>query len=114
MKINNMLSRLDEVEGNLFTRLNSLTDRVALVENKISNDKDLSQSTRDQLHGFNIEMEQIKNKVAVQEKLVSILQDSLDDIKGRMRRNTIVILGIPESRKKGTLGLNAKSLLPSF
>ena len=114
MKINNMLSRLDEVEGYLSTRLNSLTDRVGLVDNKISNVKDLSQSTRDQLDGFNIEMEQLKNKVAVQEKLVSILQDSLDDIQGRMRRNTIVILGIPESRKEGDSWTECKSLLPTF
>ena len=62
--------------------------------------EDLSQSTRDQLDGVNIEMEQLKNKVAVQEKLVSILQDSLDDIQGRMRWNTVIIRGIPESRKE--------------
>ena len=68
MKIDKMLSRLDEVEDNLSTRLNSLTDRVAQVENKMANVEDLSQSTRDQLDGV--------NKVAVQEKLVSILQDS--------------------------------------
>ena len=49
---------------------------------------------------FNIEMEQLKNKVTVQEKLVSTLQDSLDDIQGRMRRNTVVICRIPESRKE--------------
>ena len=100
MKIDKMLSRFDEMEDNLSTRLNSLTDRVAQVENKMANVEDLSQSTRDQLDGVNIEMEQLKNKVTVQEKLVSILQDSLDDIQGRMRRNTIVICGIPESRKE--------------
>ena len=82
MKIDKMLSRLDEVEDNLSTRLNSLTDRVAQVENKMANVEDLSQSTRDQLDGVNIEMEQLKNKVAAQEKLVSILRDSLDDIQG--------------------------------
>ena len=99
-EIAEMLSRLDEVEDNLSMRLNSLTDRVAQVENKMTNVKDLSQSTRDQLDGVNIEMEQLKNKVAVQEKLVSILQDSLDDIQGRMRWNTVVIRGIPENRKE--------------
>ena len=76
----------------------------------MANVEDLSQSIKDQLDGVNIEMEQLKNKVAVQEKFLSILQDSLDDIQGRMRRNIIVIWGIPESKKKGTLGLNAKRL----
>ena len=43
MKIDKMLSRLDEVEDNLSTRLNSLTDRVAQMENKMANVEDLSQ-----------------------------------------------------------------------
>ena len=51
MKIDKMLSRLDEVEANLSTRLNSLTDQVPQVENKMANVEDLSQSTRDQLDG---------------------------------------------------------------
>ena len=66
----------------------------------MTNVEEPSQSTRDQLDGVNIEMEQLKNKVAVQEKLVSILQDSWDDIQGRMRSNAIVIRGIPESKKR--------------
>ena len=65
MKIDKMLSRLDEVEDSLSTRLNSLTDGVAQEENKMATVEDLSQSTRDQLDGVNIEMEQLKNKVAV-------------------------------------------------
>ena len=53
---------------------------VAQIEIKMANVEDLSQSTKDQLDGVNIEMEQLTNKVAVQEKLVDILQVSLDDI----------------------------------
>ena len=111
MKIDKMLSRLDEVEDNLSTRLNSLTNRVTHVENKMVNVEDLSQSTRDQLDGVNIEMEQLKNEVAVQEKLVSILQEGLDDNEGRMRRNTTVIRGIPESRKEEGSWSDCKKLV---
>ena len=65
----------------------------------MANVEDLSQSTSGQPDGINIEMEQLKNKVAVQEKLVTILQDSLDNIQCRMRRNATVTWGIPESIK---------------
>ena len=68
----------------------------------MANVQDHSQSTRDQLDRVNIEMEQLKNKVAVQEKLVSILQEGLDDTQGRMRWNTVIIHGIPGSREEGS------------
>ena len=69
----------------------------------MANVESLSQSTRDQLDGVNIEMEQLKNKVTVQEKFVSILQDSLDDIQGRMRCNTAIIREYLKAERRGLL-----------
>ena len=48
------------------------------------------------------ETKNLKDTLAVTQKLIKALESNVDDLKGRLRRKTLVFHGIPEDTEDGT------------
>ena len=44
----------------------------------------------------------LKETLAVSEKLIKALESNVDDLQGRLKRKTLVFCGIPEGTEDGT------------
>ena len=96
LKINKMLQRLDEVEENLTARFNDVATRVEEMETNIASVEAKVEHNGNQVLELRVEVEQLKNKVSAQEKLIHVLEETVDDVQGRISRNTLVFNGIPD------------------
>ena len=60
------------------------------------------------------EVQKLNDKLALQEKLTKALEATVDDLQGRLRRNTLVFRGIPDSTEENASWSSCKILTNSI
>ena len=108
-----ILNRISQAEFNLDAKLSDLAARVTKVEGSIEKShvaKNLQSTTlvADDAH---FEVRKLNDKLALQEKLTKALKAKVDDLQGRLRRNTLVFCGIPEGTEENASWSSCKILI---
>ena len=110
-----MLQRFDEVDENLTARFDDVARRVREVETKMASVEAKVEHSGNQVLELRVEVEQLKNEVCAQGKLIHGLEETVDGVQGRMHRNTLVFNGIPEGTERGGATLqHCKNFMTKF
>ena len=104
-----ILNRISQVESNLDSKLSGLATRVFTVEGSIEKVTKNLQSTILVANDAHFEARKLNDKLALQEKLTKALEATVDDLHGRLRRNTLVFHIIPEATEETASGVAARS-----
>ena len=110
-KMDLILTRIDKVEENMESKFSSLVTRVTQLESsvqKITKDVETTKLIANDAH---FESKNLKDLLAVQLKLIQSLENTVDDLQGRLRRNTLVFRGIPEGTEAGNSWNSCKELI---
>ena len=110
-KMDLILTRTDKVEENIESKFSSLVIRVTQLESsvqKITKDVETTKLIANDAH---FESKNLKDLLAVQLKLIQSLENTVDDLQGRLRRNTLVFRGIPEGTQAGNSWNSCKELI---
>ena len=113
-KMDTILNRIRQVEFNLDAKLSYLAARVTTVEGSIEKVTKNLQSTTLVASDAHIEVRKLNDKLALQEKLTKALEATVDDLQGRLRRNTLVFHGIPEGTEENASWSSCKILINSI
>ena len=111
VKVDSILTRIDKVEENIESKFSSLVTRVIQLESsvqKITKDVETTKLIANDAH---FESKNLKDLLAVQLKLIQSLENTVDDLQGRLRRNTLVFRGIPEGTEAGNSWNSCKELI---
>ena len=106
-----ILTRTDKVEENIESKFSSLVTRVTQLESsvqKITKDVETTKLIANDAH---FESKNLKDLLAVQLKLIQSLENTIDDLQGRLRRNTLVFRGTPEVTEAGSSWNSCKELI---
>ena len=101
-KMDIILNRMSQVEFNLDAKLSDLAARVTIVEGSIEKVTKNLQSTTLIGNEAHFEVQKLYDKLALQEKLTKALEATVDDLQRRLKRNTLVLRGIPEGTEENT------------
>ena len=112
-KMDTILNRISQVEFNLDAKLSDLAARVTTVEGSIEKVTKNLQSTTLIANDAQFEVRKLIDKLALQEKLTKALEATVDDLQGRLRRNTLVFRGIPEGTEENASWSSCKILINS-
>ena len=74
---------------------------------KITKDVETTKLISNDAH---FESKNLKDLLAVQLKLIQALENTVDDLQGRLRRNTLVFRAIPEGTEAGNSWKSCKEL----
>ena len=96
--------------GVLETRKPPLNPPLDFIEKVTKN----LQSTTLIANDAHFEVRKLNNKLALQEKLTKALEATVDDLQGRLRRNTLVFRGIPEGTEENASWSSCKILINSI
>ena len=108
-KMDTILNRISQVESNLDAKLSGLATRVITVEGSIEKVTKNLQSTILVANDAHFEARKLNDKLALQGKLTKALEATVDDLHGRLRRNTLVFHTIPEATEETASGVAARS-----
>ena len=110
-KIDLILSRIDKVEEDIESEFSSLVTRVTQLESSVQKiTKDL-ETTKLITNDAHFESKNLKDLLAVQLKPIQSLENTVDDLQGRLRRSTLVLCGIPEGPDAGNSWNSCKELI---
>ena len=101
-KMDIILNRMSQVEFNLDAKLSDLAARVTIVEGSIEKVTKNLQSTTLIGNEAHFEVRKLYDKLALQEELTKALEATVDDLQRRLKRNTLVLRGIPEGTEENT------------
>ena len=113
-KMDTILNRISQIEFNLDAKLSDLAARVTTVEGSIEKVTKNLQSTTLVANNTHFEVRELNDKLALQEKLTKALEATVDDLQGRLRRNTLVFCGIPEGTEGNASWSSCKILINSI
>ena len=113
-KMDTILNRISQVEFNLGAKLSDLAARVTTVEGSIEKVTKNLQSTTLIANDAHFEVRKLNDKLALQEKLTKALEATVDDLQGKLKRNTLVFRGIPEGTEENASWSSCKILINSI
>ena len=113
-KMDTILNRISQVEFNLDAKLSDLAARVTTVEGSIKKVTKNLQSTTLIANDTHFEVRKLNDKLALHEKLTKALEATVDDLQGRLRRNTLVFRGIPGGTEENASWSSCKILINSI
>ena len=113
-KMDTILNRISQVEFNLDAKSSDLAARVTTIEGSIEKVTKNLQSTTLIANDAQFEVRKLNDKLALQEKLTKALEATVDDLQGRLRRNTLVFRGIPEGTEENASWSSCKILINSI
>ena len=101
-KMDKIRSRIDQIEENIESKFSVLSKRVSELESKAEKlIKDVD-TTKLLANDAQFETKNLKDTLAVTQKLIKALESNVDDLQGCLRRKTLVFRGIPEDTEDGT------------
>ena len=102
-KLDQLLSRMSQVEGSMINMQASITNDIKLVTSRLDQVEKHTCSvegrqlnTENELRGIRIENGELRKKLDNATSNITKLEQTVDDLQGRMRRNMLVFKGIPE------------------
>ena len=110
-KMDLILTRIDKVEENMESKFSSLVTRVTQLESSVQKITKEDETTKLIANDAHFESKNLKDLLAVQLKLMQCLRNTVDDLQGRLRRNTLVFRGIPEGTEAGNSCSSCKGLI---
>ena len=105
-KMDLILIRIDKVEENIESKFSSLVTRVTHSESSVQKITKDVETTKLIASDTYFESKNLKDLLAVQLKLIQSLENTVDDLQGRLRRSTLVFRGV---LKQVTLGTAVKN-----
>ena len=102
-KMDKILSRIDQIEENIESKFSVLSKRVSELESKVEKlIKDVD-TTKLLANDAQFETKNLKDTLAVTQKLIKALESNVNNLQGRLRRKTLLVFhGIPENTEDGT------------
>ena len=111
VKMDKILSRIDQIEENIENKFSVLSKRVSELESKVEKlIKDVD-TTKLLANDAQFETKNLKDTLAVTQKLIKALESNVDDLQGRLRRKTLVFRDIPEDTEDGTSWNSCKEVI---
>ena len=102
------------METNLTKRIDELSSRITNTERDIVKLDRKVQDATALANGTNFELNKLKSTIAQQKKAISMLEQDLDDVQGRIRHKTLIFRGIPEGLEKPGGWEHCKELILQF
>ena len=110
-KMDKILSRIDQIKENIKSKFSVLSKRVSELESKVEKlIKDVD-TTKLLANDAQFETKNLKDTLAVTQKLIKALESNADDLQGRLRRKTLVFHGIPEDTEDGMSWNSCKEVI---
>ena len=106
-KIDLMLTRIDEVEHNLGLRISAFSTRVKNTKSRLDTVEDKVTVIYDQ----QLDVKKLKDMIHEKDKVISELEETVDNIQGRLRRNTVIFKGVPKGMEGGPHWTHCKTLI---
>ena len=101
-KMDKILYCIDQIEENIESKFSGLLTRVSDLElkvEKLMKDVDTTKLLANDAH---YKTKNLKDTLAVSQKLIKALESNVDDLQGRLWRKTLVFCSIPEGTEDGT------------
>ena len=110
-KLDKILSRIDRIKENIESKFSVLSKRVSELESKVEKlikDVDTTKLLADDVQ---FETKNLKDTLAVPQKLIKALESNVDDLQGRLRRKTLVFCGSSEDTEDGMSWNSCKEVI---
>ena len=110
-KLDQVLTRITQVESSMSnmqstitSQISSVTSRVVQVEKRAQSIEGRQHNTENELRGIRLENGEIRKQLDTATLTIKKLEETVDDLQGRVRRNTLVFKGIPEKMEGASSG----------
>ena len=110
-KMDKILSHIDQIEENIESKFSVLSKRVSELESKVEKPTKDVDTTKLLANDAQFETKNLKDTLAVTQKLIKALESNVYDLQGRLRRKTLVFSGIPEDTEDGTSWNSCKEVI---
>ena len=84
-KMDKILSRIDQIEENIESKFSVLSKRVSELESKVEKLIKDGETTKLLANDAQFETKNLKDTLAVTQKLIKALKSNVDDLQGRLR-----------------------------
>ena len=110
-KLDQVLTRITQVESSMSnmqstitSQISSVTSRVVQVEKRAQSIEGRQHNTENELCGIRLENGEIRKQLDTATLAIKKLEETVDDLQGQLRRNTLEFKGIPEKMEGASSG----------